>query len=98
MSVAGTYETITKTPMGDQKGNLVMKVDNDVITGTLTFMGSLSELEPGKANGNEFAVNCETKAMFGKMKVEMVGAVDGDSITGTAKTMMGNFPFTGKRV
>ena len=98
MSVAGTYETITKTPLGDQKGNLVMIVNNGEITGSLTFMGDVSQLENGKETGNEFNVCCQTQGMFGKMKVEMIGAVEGDLISGMAKTMMGNFTFSGKRV
>ena len=34
MSVAGTYECVTKTPMGDQKSDLTINVDGDTFTGT----------------------------------------------------------------
>ena len=33
MSVAGTYECVTKTPMGDQKSDVTIVVDGDTFTG-----------------------------------------------------------------
>ena len=31
MSVAGTYECVTKTPMGDQKSDVTIVVDGDTL-------------------------------------------------------------------
>ena len=53
MSVAGTYECVTKTPMGDQKSDVTINVDGDTFTGTNAgAMGSL-EMENGKVDGNK---------------------------------------------
>ena len=42
MSVAGTYECVTKTPMGDQKSDVTIVVDGDTFTGTnIGAMGSM---------------------------------------------------------
>ena len=35
MSVAGTYDVVTKTPMGDQKGTFTVNVDGDSFTGNI---------------------------------------------------------------
>ncbi len=52
MSVAGTYECVTKTPMGDQKSDMTITVDGDTFTGTNAgAMGSMS-MDNGKVDGN----------------------------------------------
>lgn len=53
MSIAGTYECITKTPMGDQKSEFTIVVDGDTFTGkNAGAMGSM-DLENGKIDGNK---------------------------------------------
>ena len=42
MSVAGSYECVTKTPMGDQKGNFVVEVSGDSFTGSISVSGSIT--------------------------------------------------------
>ncbi len=39
MSVAGTYKTVVKSPMGDQTGTLTVVPDGDTFSGSL--VGSL---------------------------------------------------------
>ena len=52
MSVAGTYDCVTKTPMGDQKSKFTIDVDGDTFTGqNAGAMGSM-DLENGKIDGN----------------------------------------------
>ena len=44
MSVAGTYDVTTKSPMGDQKGQFVVNVDGDSFSGSVSsgMMGTLA--------------------------------------------------------
>jgi len=53
MSVAGTYDVVIKTPMGDQKGKLTVIPSGDSFTGSVTsgMMGEMA-IAGGKVNGN----------------------------------------------
>ena len=51
MSVAGTYEVVTRTPMGEQKSVLTVAVDGNAFTGSnIGPMGSL-EITDGVVDG-----------------------------------------------
>jgi hypothetical protein len=94
MAIDGTYNIITKTPIGDQKGTLVFKTDGNTLTGTMEG----AEITEGIVNGDEFSFKSEIRTPMGsKMKVEVKGKVEGDNISGSSKTMFGNAPFTGTR-
>lgn len=53
MSIDGSYDCVTKSPMGDQASVVTIVTDGDTFTGTNEgAMGSM-ELEDGKIDGNE---------------------------------------------
>ncbi|MEL6874983.1 MAG: hypothetical protein AAGM33_05850 [Pseudomonadota bacterium] len=53
MSIDGSYDCVTKSPMGDQASVVTIVTDGDTFSGTNEgAMGSM-ELEDGKINGNE---------------------------------------------
>lgn len=53
MSIDGSYDCVTRSPMGDQASVMTIVTDGDTFTGTNEgAMGSM-ELEDGKINGNE---------------------------------------------
>ncbi|MFM5922884.1 MAG: hypothetical protein ACKOPG_01690, partial [Novosphingobium sp.] len=84
MSVAGTYECVTKTPMGDQKSDVTINVDGDTFTGTNAgAMGSM-EMENGKVDGNKLTWTMKMTVPM-PMTLEGEATVDGDAITGTVK-------------
>lgn len=97
MSISGTYECVTKTPMGDQKGDLTIVVDGDTFTGTNgTPMGSLDILD-GKVDGNTLTWTMKMTAPM-PMTLEAQAVVEGDTITGTVKAgPFGASPLTGTR-
>lgn len=97
MSVAGTYECVTKTPMGDQKSDVTIVVNGDTFTGTNAgAMGSM-EMENGKVDGNKLTWTMKMTVPM-PMTLEGEATVDGDSITGTVKAgAFGAFPLTGTR-
>lgn len=97
MSVAGTYECVTKTPMGDQKSEFNIVVDGDSFSGTNTgAMGSM-ELENGKVDGNKLTWSMKMTVPM-PMTLEGEATVDGDTITGAVKAgAFGSFPMSGTR-
>ena len=97
MSVAGTYECVTKTPMGDQKSDVTIVVDGDTFTGSnVGAMGSM-ELENGKVDGNKLTWSMKMTVPM-PMTLEGEATVDGDTLTGSVKAgAFGSFPMSGTR-
>lgn len=97
MSVAGTYECVTKTPMGDQKSDVTIVVDGDTFTGTnVGAMGSM-DLEGGKVDGNKLTWSMKMTVPM-PMTLEGEATVDGDTLTGSVKAgAFGTFPMNGTR-
>ena len=97
MSVAGTYECVTKTPMGDQKSDVTVVVDGDTFTGTNAgAMGSMT-MDNGKVDGNKLTWTMNMTVPM-PMTLEGSATVDGDSITGSVKAgAFGSFPMSGTR-
>ena len=97
MSVAGTYECVTKTPMGDQKSDVTIVVDGDTFTGSYVgAMGSM-DLENGKVDGNKLTWSMKMTVPM-PMTLEGEATVDGDVLTGSVKAgAFGTFPMNGTR-
>ena len=97
MSVAGTYECVTKTPMGDQKSDVTIVVDGDTFTGTnVGAMGSM-DLEDGKVEGNKLTWSMKMTVPM-PMTLEGEATVDGDALTGSINAgAFGAMPMTGTR-
>jgi hypothetical protein len=98
MSVAGSYECVLKSPMGDQKSVLTVNVDGDSWTGTNAGAQGTLDCKDGKVDGNTITWSMDMTVPM-PMKLEGTATVDGDSITGSVKAgMFGTFPMTGTRV
>jgi hypothetical protein len=97
MSVAGSYECVVKSPMGDQKSTLTVNVDGDTWSGTNSgAQGSLDVYE-GKVDGNTLTWKMDMKVPM-PMTLEGTATVDGDVITGSVKAgMFGSMPMSGTR-
>ena len=97
MSVAGTYECVTKTPMGDQKSDVTIVVDGDTFTGSnVGAMGSM-DLENGKVDGNTLTWSMKMTVPM-PMTLEGTATVDGDTLSGSVKAgAFGSFPMSGTR-
>ncbi len=97
MSIAGTYECITKTPWGDQKSEFTIEVNGDTLTGKNTgAMGSM-DLENGKIDGNKLTWSMKMTVPM-PMTLEGEATVDGDTITGGVKAgAFGTFAMSGTR-
>ena len=99
MSVAGTYDTVVKSPMGDQKGTftVVPGDDGNTFTGSMAGgMGSM-DVKDGKINGNELTWAMDMTVPM-PMTLNCKATVDGDQMTGTVNAgAFGDMPLTGER-
>lgn len=97
MSVAGQYDCVTKSPMGDQKSVLTVNVDGDTWTGSNAGqMGSL-DITDGKVDGNTLTWTMDMKVPM-PMKLEGTATVEGDAITGQIKAgAFGTMAMSGTR-
>ena len=97
MSVSGTYDCVTKTPMGDQKSKFTVNVDGDTFTGQQAgAMGSMDVID-GKVDGNKLTWKMN---MTVPMPMTLTGeaTVEGDAITGTIDAgAFGKMPLSGTR-
>lgn len=97
MSVAGTYDVVTKTPMGDQNGVFTVNVDGAAFTGNINgAMGSM-DVQNGRVDGNRLTWTMDMKVPM-PMTLECEASVDGDSLTGSVKAgPFGSMALTGTR-
>lgn len=98
MTVAGTYEVVTKTPMGEQKSTLTVNVSGSGFTGSnVGPMGSL-DITDGKVDGQTISWSSKITTPM-PMTLDCTATIDGDAISGTVKAgMFGSFPLNGSRV
>jgi len=100
MSVAGTYDCVVKTPMGDQKGVLTVVPSDD----GASFSGGLSSDMMGSMDIAGGTVSGDTISWQMKMTVPMpmdldcTATVGGDQLTGSIKAgAFGSMALTGTR-
>jgi hypothetical protein len=96
-TVAGHYDCVTKTPMGDQKSVLTITVDGDSWTGSNAGPQGTLECKNGKVDGNTITWTMDMIVPM-PMTLEGSATIDGDTITGAVKAgAFGSFPLTGTR-
>jgi hypothetical protein len=98
MSVAGSYDCVVKSPMGDQKSTLTVNVDGDTWSGSNAGAQGSLDVYDGKVDGNTLTWKMDMKVPM-PMTLEGTATVDGDTITGSVKAgMFGSMPMSGTRV
>jgi hypothetical protein len=100
MAVDGAYEVEIDTPIGAQKGKLILKTDGDALSGILEnpLLGK-QEFSGGTVNGEDVAWAMEMNIPIGSIILEYKLKITGDDITGNVKA--GNFgtsQLKGKRI
>ena len=97
MSVAGTYNVTTKTPMGDQSGTFTVTVDGDSFTGSVSNPMGNMEVQGGTVNGNTLSWKMDMKVPM-PMSLTCTATVDGDAISGEIDTgAFGKMAMSGTR-
>ncbi len=100
MSVAGTYECVVKSPLGDQKSTIVVNPGEDGTSWTGTNSGpqGSADITDGKVDGNTLTWSMKMTVPM-PMTLEGSATVDGDTVTGSVKAgAFGSFPLSGTRV
>ena len=98
MSVAGTYNTTVKSPMGDQSGTLTVNDNGDgTFSGNMSgAMGSM-DIESGTVEGNTIKWSMDMTVPM-PMKLDCEATIDGDNLTGNVNAgAFGAMPLTGTR-
>ncbi len=98
MSVAGTYNTTVKSPMGDQSGTLTVNDNGDgTFSGKMEGgMGSM-DIESGTIDGSTIKWSMNMTVPM-PMKLDCEATIDGDALTGTVNAgAFGAMPVSGTR-
>ncbi|MFN3990577.1 MAG: hypothetical protein ACK4IS_09995 [Erythrobacter sp.] len=97
MSVAGTWNTTVKSPMGDQTGTLTVVVDGDSFTGQMAGGMGTMDVVDGKVDGNTLTWKMNMVVPM-PMTLDCEATVDGDTITGAVNAgAFGAMPLSGTR-
>lgn len=98
MSVAGTYDCVTNTPLGKQKGVLtIMPGDGDSFSGHIAGdLGSMN-ITDGRIDGQTLTWSMKM-TMPMPMDLDCSATVEGDVLAGQVKAgMFGSMELTGTR-
>lgn len=98
MSLGGTYQCSTKTPMGHQKGTLTIVADGDAFTGQITGDLGTMELRDGKISGNQLSWKMKMTSPM-PIDLDCKATVEGTELTGTIKAgFFGTMKLEGTKV
>ena len=97
MSVDGTWDITTDTPMGAQKGTLSLATDGGTLTGKMSGAQGEIEIEDGTVDGDNISYKFSITSPMA-ITIEVTASIDGDNISGSAKLgAFGNATITGSR-
>lgn len=96
-NVDGSWNTVVKSPMGDQAATLTITSDGGSFSGTYSGAMGTTEIKDGKVDGDTLTWKLDITVPM-PMTLDGEATVDGDSITGTVTAgAFGAFPLTGTR-
>ena len=99
MSVAGTYDCVTKSPMGDQKSTFTVVPGDDGTTFTGTNQGAMGsmDVEDGKIDGNTLTLKMNMTVPM-PMTLDCEATIEGGTLTGNVNAgAFGAMPLTGEK-
>lgn len=98
MSVGGSYDCVTKSPMGDQKGTFTVEDAGDgTFTGSMVGGTGSMDVEEGKVDGNTLTWKMNMTVPM-PMTLDCEATIDGDTLTGNVNAgAFGAMPLTGTR-
>lgn len=91
MAVSGTYTLTIKTPMGSQDGEMTLRMEENILRGTLRNSAGSSDFTGDIVDGNkvQFNINTKIKTPLGRMKAQVSGTVEGNVFSGSAALPLG---------
>lgn len=97
-NVDGSWDTLVKSPMGDQKATLTVASSGGSFTGTYAGGMGTTEIKDGKVDGDTLTWKLDITVPM-PMTLDAEATVDGDTMTGTVTAgAFGAFPLTGTRL
>ncbi|MBO9713121.1 hypothetical protein [Sphingomonas sp.] len=96
-NVDGSWNTVTKSPMGDQAAVLTVSSSGGTFTGNYAGGMGTTEVKNGKVNGDQLTGQFDITVPM-PMTLDFDVKIDGDNLSGTVTAgMFGSFPITGTR-
>ena len=96
-AVDGSWDTVTKSPMGDQKATLTVVSDGSTFTGNYAGALGSTEIKDGTVEGNTLKWKVSMTVPM-PMTLDCEATIDGDTLNGNVTAgMFGTFAMTGKR-
>ncbi|WP_242138666.1 MULTISPECIES: hypothetical protein [unclassified Sphingomonas] len=96
-AVDGSWDTIVKSPLGDQKAVLTVKTDGDSWTGSQVGAMGAVDITDGKVEGDTIKWTMSITVPM-PMSLDCSATAEGDTLTGTVGAgAFGSFPMTGTR-
>ncbi len=96
-NVDGSWNTVTKSPMGDQAAVLTVASSGGTFTGSYSGAMGTTEVKNGKVDGDRLTGQFDITVPM-PMTLDFDATVDGDAISGTVTAgAFGSFPLTGTR-
>ncbi|MFD1787750.1 hypothetical protein ACFSC3_09205 [Sphingomonas floccifaciens] len=97
-NIDGSWDTLVKSPMGDQKATLTITSSGDTFTGQYSGAMGTTEIKNGKVDGDTLQWSLDITVPM-PMTLTAEATVDGDSMTGQVTAgAFGSFPMTGTRM
>lgn len=98
MGVGGSYDCVTRTPLGEKKGVLtIVPGDDGSFTGNITGDLGAMEIRDGRISGTTLRWQMKM-TMPMPMDLDCTATIQGDALTGTVKAgMFGEMELKGTR-
>ena len=97
-NIDGSWDTLVKSPMGDQKATLTIQSQGDSFTGQYSGAMGTTEIKNGKVDGDKLSWSLDITVPM-PMTLTAEATVDGDTLNGQVTAgAFGSFPMTGNRV
>lgn len=95
--VDGSWDTIVKTPLGDQKAVLTVRTDGVGWSGSQSGAMGSTDIADGIVDGDTISWKMSITVPM-PMSLDCTATVDGDSLSGTVGAgAFGSFPMIGTR-
>ncbi len=95
-AIAGTWDCVSSTPMGEQKSVMALRCDGAAVTGTVTTDLETVEITEGQFDGRTFTWKMKITEPF-KMSMSGEVVVDGDAFAGGVGAFLGKSDMRGTR-
>ena len=96
-NIDGSWDTVTKSPMGEQKATLTIQSQGDTFTGQYSGAMGTTDVKNGKVDGDTLTFSLDITVPM-PMTLTGEAKVEGDTLNGQVTAgAFGSFPMTGTR-